>query len=74
MGTKWCIVSVDPELANQLAAEEGAAVVNGAGGGGRIRVAVQLSNSYSTMQNAISLLYHQCRLKRPTEIKDGLVL
>ena len=75
MGTKQRIVSVDPELANQLTAEEGASVVNGAGDGGRIRVAVQLSDStYSAVQSAISFLYRQCGHERPTEIKDGPAL
>ena len=68
-------MSVDPALANQLAAEEGALVVNGACRGGRIRVAVRLSDSsYSAVQSAISFLYHQCELERPTEIKYGLAL
>lgn len=75
MGTKRRIVSVDPALANRLAAEEGASVVNGAGGGGRVRVAVRLSDSsYSAVQSAISFLHRQCGLERTTEIKDGLAL
>ena len=75
MGTKRRIVSVDPDLANQLAAEEGALVVNYAGGGGKVKVAVRLSDSsYSAIQSAISFLYRQCGIERPIEIKDGLAL
>ena len=75
MGTKRRIVSVDPDLANRLAAEEGASVVNRAGGRGKVKVAVRLSDSsYSAVQSAISFLYRQCGLERPIEIKDGLAL
>ena len=75
MGTKRRVVSVDPDLANRLAAEEGAAVINRAGNRGKVRVAVRLSDSsYSAVQSAISFLYRQCGLERPTEIKDGLAL
>ena len=75
MGTKRRVVSVDPDLANQLATEEGASVVNNAGGGGKVKVAVRLSDSsYSAIQSAISFLYRQCGLERPNEIKDGLAL
>ena len=38
MGSKRKVVSVDPDLENLLAAEEGAAVVNSAGGGGRLKL------------------------------------
>ena len=75
MGTKRRIVSVDPDLANRLAAEEGASVVNRAGGRGKVKVAVRLSDSsYSAVQSAISFLFRQCGLERPIEIKDGLAL
>jgi len=74
MGTKRRVVNVDRDLANRLAAEEGASVVN-AGGGGKVKVAVRLSDSsYSAIQSAISFLYRQCGCERPTEIKDGLAL
>ena len=42
MGTKRRVFNVDLVLANQLAAEEGTLVVNGAGGGGKVKVAVRL--------------------------------
>ena len=75
METKRRVVSVDPDLANRLATEEGASVVHNAGGGGKVKVAVQLSDSsYSAIQSAISLLYRQCGFERPNEIKDGLAL
>ena len=75
MGSKRKIVNVDPDLANRLAAEEGAAVVNSAGGRGKIKVAVRLSDSsYSAVQSGISFLYRQCGLERSTEIKEGMAL
>lgn len=75
MGTKRRVVTVDPDLANPLAAEEGAEFVNCAGGGGKVKVAVRLSDSsYSAVQSVISFLYRQCGLERSTEIKDGLAL
>ena len=75
MGTKRRIVTVDPDLANRLATEEGAEFINHAVGGGKVRVAVRLSDSsYSAVQSAISFLYRQCGLERSTEIKDGLAL
>ena len=45
MGTKRKIVDVDPDLANRLAATDGAAVLNRAGGRGKVKVAVRLSDS-----------------------------
>ena len=75
MGTKRRIVDVDPDLANQLAATEGAAVINSAGGRGKVKVAVRLSDSsYSAVQSGISFLYRQCGLEQTTEIKEGLAL
>ena len=75
MGSKRKIVEVDPELANRLAAEEGASVLNSAGGRGKIKVAVRLSDSsYSAIQSGISFLYRQCGLERSTEIKEGMAL
>ena len=75
MGTKRRIVDVDPDLANRLAATEGAAVLNSAGGRGKVKVAVRLSDSsYSAVQSGISFLYRQCGLERTTEIKEGLAL
>ena len=75
MGTKRKIVDVDPDLANRLAATEGAAVLNRAGGRGKVKVAVRLSDSsYSAVQSGISFLYRQCGLERTTEIKEGLAL
>ena len=67
MGSKRKIVEVDPELANRLAAEEGASVLNSAGGRWKIKVVVRLSDSsYSAIQSGISFLYRQCGLKRST--------
>ena len=58
MGTKRKIVDVDPDLANRLAATEGAAVLNRAGGRGKVKVNVRLSDSsYSAVQSGISFLY-----------------
>lgn len=75
MGTKCRVVNVDPDLANRLATEEGASVLYNAGGGGKVKVAVRLSDSsYSAIQSAISFLYRQCGLERPNDIKDGLSL
>ena len=46
------IVDVDPDLANRLAATDGAAVLNRAGGRGKVKVAVRLSDSsYSAVQS-----------------------
>ena len=45
MGTKQRIVDVDPDLANRLAATDGAAVLNSASGRGKVKVVVRLSDS-----------------------------
>ena len=45
MGTKRRIVDVDPDLANRLAAMDGAAVLNSAGGRGKVKVVMRLSDS-----------------------------
>ena len=75
MGTKRKIVEVDPDLANRLAATEGAAVLNRAGVRGKVKVAVRLGDSsYSAVQSGIAFLYRQCGLERTTEIKEGLAL
>jgi hypothetical protein len=75
MGTKRKIVDVDPDLANRLAATEGAAVLNRAGVRGKVKVAVRLGDSsYSAVQSAIAFLYRQCGLERNTEIKERLAL
>ena len=75
MGTKHKIVEVDPDLANRLAATEGAAVLDRAGVRGKVKVAVRMGDSsYSAVQSAIAFLYRQCGLERPTEIKEGLAL
>ena len=75
MGTKQRISDVDLDLANQLVATEGATVVNGAVGRGKVKVVVCLSNiSYRAVQSGISFLYRQCVLERTAEIKHGLVL
>ena len=75
MGTKRRIVDVNPDLANRLAATEGGTVLNSSGGGGKVKVAVRLSDSsYSAVQSGISFLYRQCGRERTTEIKDGMAL
>ena len=75
MGTKRRIVDVNPDLANRLAATEGGTVLNSSGGGGKVKVAVRLSDSsYSAVQSGISFLYRQCGQERTTEIKDGMAL
>ena len=74
MGTKRKVVKVDPDLANRLAAEEGAEVINNIGGG-KIKVCVRLSDSsYSAIQSGISILYPQSGMERTVEIKDGMSL
>ena len=74
MGTKRKVVEVDPDLANRLAAEEGAEVINNIGGG-KIKVCVRLSDSsYSAIQSGISYLYRQSGVERTTEIKEGMSL
>ena len=58
MGSKWKVVSVEPDLENRLAAEEGDVMVNSAGGSGEVKVLVRLSDrSYSAVQSGISFLY-----------------
>ena len=74
MGTKRKVVEVDPDLANRLAAEEGAEVINNIGGG-KIKVCVRLSDSsYSGIQSGISFLYRQSGMERTVEIKEGMSL
>ena len=77
MGTKRRVVSVDPDLANRLAEEEGASLVNvnSAGGGGKVKVAVRMSDSsYGAINSSISFLYRQCGVERSNEMKEGLAL
>ena len=67
-------MSVDLDLANKLAAEEGTEIVNHVRGG-KTNVAVQLSNSsYSPVQSGISFLYRQSVVKRTPEIKEVILL
>lgn len=65
MGSKQKIVNVDIDLANQLAAEEGAAMVNSTGCSGEVKITVRLSDSsYCAMESEISFICRQCRLVR----------
>ena len=75
MNTKRKVITVNADVAAQLAAQDGNTLEGNVDATNQVKVAIRLGDSsYSAVQSAVSFLYRQSGIDRSEEIKGGVSL